>query len=228
MNRSIYVVPIAIAAAGIVLALSLYIVRVHRLALVPKGSAAQMQPITSADHIIGKPDAPVIIVEYADIDDQYSKDFQQVMEQLMIDYGPGGKVAWVYRHFPLINSDENSETHAEAAECAASVGTPHDFWAFIDAIQSAAPGAAQFDPNDYDTITTALNIPFDTFNTCLTNHQFADKVAKDGNDALAVGASGSPYSIILVKGGKPIPVDGALSYASLKKIVDQAIAQAGS
>ena len=64
----------------------------------PKGP---IRPIDEKDHIRGNPNAPIVILEYSDYDCPFCKAFHETMVKVMNAYGPGGKVAWVYRHFPL-------------------------------------------------------------------------------------------------------------------------------
>ena len=93
--------PIVIIVAGFIVATAIYSVRIG--AHVNKGSQAPevVRPVSPEDHIIGNPSAPIVLVEYADIDSEYSKKLQLIMEQLMTEYASGNKVAWVYRHFPV-------------------------------------------------------------------------------------------------------------------------------
>lgn len=65
------------------------------------GDLEKMTPISSSDHIRGNPDAPVKIVEYSDTECPFCKRFQTTMQQVMNEYGKDGKVAWVYRHYPI-------------------------------------------------------------------------------------------------------------------------------
>ncbi|MDB5265943.1 MAG: oxidoreductase [Parcubacteria group bacterium] len=225
-NRNRWFLPGAIIVAGIMIAISVYVVRATHVLGPPKGDVSALAPITSQDHIIGSPSASVVIVEYADIDSSYSKSFQKVMEQLMVTYGPTGKVAWVYRHFPLIDEYPNSEQHAEAAECASSLGNANAFWSFIDFLQTYAPDNQQFDPSGYDNVAQALGIDTVRFDSCLGAHTYQTRVNADISNAIAIGASGSPYTVIVIHGQKSIPLSGSLPYDAMKKIVDQAIAKA--
>jgi protein-disulfide isomerase len=218
-KRSAWFIPGAIIAAGLMIAVSVYVVRTTHVLGVPAGSA-------TTDHLIGNPSAPVVIVEYADIDSSYAKSFQATMEQLMTEYGASGKVAWVYRHFPLVDTHQYSEQHAEAAECATSLGKPDTFWRFIDMLQSRAPANQEFDPNGYDDVVSTLGLDAHAFDLCMTNGTFATHVRTDIDDAIAIGAEGSPYSVVVIHGQKPIPLSGALPYAAMKKILDSAIASA--
>lgn len=225
-SREAWFIPGAIIAAGLVLALAVYVHRTHTVEGSVTADITLMHPVSQADHIVGNPDAPVKLVEYSDIDSSYSKTFQQTMEQLMAQYASGGQVAWVYRHLPLIDQHVYAEEHAEAAECAASLGGPSMFWRFIDALNSQAPGDLQFDPANYDSVVSSLGLLPQSFDACMKAHTYQQKVSEDFENGIAIGAGGSPFTVLLVKGQAPITLNGALPYDGLKKIVDQAIGMA--
>lgn len=224
-NRNAWFIPGAIIVAGVILAGSIYFVRSSHVLGLPDGDVTALRPLAANDHRIGNPTAPVVIVEYADIDSSYAKSFQATMEQIMAEYAPAGKVAWVYRHFPLVDQHLNSEQHAEAAECAGSLGNENSFWSFIDLVQSRAPANQQFSPDGYDDVVKTLGIDTAKFNACMTARTFRTRVSDDISNAITIGANGSPYSVVLIKGQKSIPPDGALPYDAMKKIIQQAIAK---
>ncbi len=223
-SQNEWFLPGAIVLAGIILAGAIYITR-HHAPLPTVGDPEAANPVSLSDHVYGNPAAPIVIIEYADIDSSYSKDFQQVMEEVMANYGPSGNVAWVYRHFPLSGADPNDGEHAEAAECVAALGGTPDFFKFIDAIQAAAPGDNIFDPSGYDTIVSGLGISTGSFNSCLSAHTYQKVVAEDYNNAVAVGATGSPYNILEVRDQKPIVISGSVPYDTMKEVLDQSIAK---
>src|SRR6266704_3569276 len=108
--RSAITLPGAIIIAGAIVAIA--IIWVKKPAATPSVTSDQMAsagqlaevnmlPVTAADHILGNPNAPIKIVEYSDPSCPFCKMFNPVMEQVMTQYGPGGKVAWIYRSFPL-------------------------------------------------------------------------------------------------------------------------------
>ena len=220
-----WLVPGAIIAAGILIAFAVYVTH-HHAAIIQNGNPEAVAPVNpTTDHFVGNPTAPVVVIEYADIDSEYSKGFQQVMEQIMLTYGSTGQVAWVYRHFPLVGIDTNSEEHAEAAECVASLSNNSKFFAFIDALQVAAPGDSQFNPQGYDSVVSSLGISTGSFDDCCHRHNFRKKVAADYANGQAVGTSGTPFSVVLVKGQKPFTISGELPYDSMKIIIDKALAE---
>lgn len=221
--RKEWILPGAIIFAGIILAVAIFVTQ-HHIGTNTNGNPKAALPVSTNDHVLGKPTAPIVVIEYADIDSPYAKDFQQVMEEVMQKYGSNGNVAWVFRHFPFASDDPNAEEHAEAAECVAAEGGSDGFFGFIDAMQAAAPGDNIFDPKGYDTLVQNLGLSTGSFDTCLTAHTYKKAVQTDYDNAIAVGATGSPYSIIEIKGQAPIVIAGSVPYSTMEKIIDTALA----
>jgi len=217
--------PVVIILAGSVVAFSLYVVRIRNNVEHGSGQPEAVRPVTAEDHIIGNPAAPIVIVEYSDIDSAYGKKLQLTMEQLMTEYATGNKVAWVYRHFPVTTIHADSAMHALAAECAASISTPSTFFGFIDALNAAAPGATTFNPKGYGLIVTQLGLSKEKFDACVSSQTFIENVHADYANALASGATASPYIVLVVQGEKPRSIEGAPPYKTLKEIIDGEIAR---
>lgn len=224
-TREAWFIPGAIIVAGLILAVTVYATRANDLPGDVVGDPSLMRPVSDIDHIVGNPSAPVVLVEYADIDSAYTKSFQATMEQLMTEYGPSGNVAWVYRHLPLIDQHPYAAQHAEAAECVASLGGPTIFWRFISTLHAAAPDDQQFNPRNYTSAVEALGILPQSFESCMTDHRYQERVASDFANGIAIGAGGSPFSVLLVEGHPPVTIDGSVSYEAMKKILDEAIAE---
>ncbi|MEX0919080.1 MAG: thioredoxin domain-containing protein [Candidatus Paceibacterota bacterium] len=92
-----------------------------------------LRPISPTDHIQGSPDAPVIILEYSDIDCPFCARFHQTMKQVRATYDDD-QVAWVFRHFPLDNLHPEARRKAEAAECVAELAGEEAFWDYLNKI----------------------------------------------------------------------------------------------
>src|SRR5690349_16280049 len=86
----------------------------------------------SRDHIYGNPDAPISLVEYSDFECPFCKRFHSTAKEIIDAYG--GKVNWVYRHFPLSMHNPGAEKQAEASECVAQLGGNDAFWKYANAI----------------------------------------------------------------------------------------------
>jgi len=223
--RHDYFLPGAIILAGLILSFAIFMIRTEATPKLGAGTPEMTRPVSPVDRIIGNPEAKVKLVEYADIDSEYSKQFQATMQQLMSEYAAGGEVAWVYRHFPLLDQHAAAASHAEAAECAGFLGDDDAFWRFIDALQSAAPGESQFPIEGYASVAAQLGLPQVEFETCLQNGRFTKKVYDDSTNAMEAGAEGTPYTVVLVEGQEPVGIQGALPYEDMKRVINEALAK---
>ena len=220
--KSSFTIPIAIILGGIVVAVALYFSMRHTITLSGSGNPELVRAIGANDHILGNPVAPVMIVEYTDFYCEFCKNFSDTLHQVIASDGADGKVAWVFREFPLIEIHPNAFSSARAAECAAQVAGNDAFWKFADELFANQPA----DPTTYGTLAASAGISSDAFATCYANASTTldARISADRQNALDVGAGGTPYSLILVKGHTPIVMDGAYSYDAVKQLLDQALA----
>lgn len=223
--RRDFLLPGAIVLGGLIIAFAVYAIRTDAPPRLGNGTPDRVRAVTPVDQMIGNPEAPIKIVTYADIDSPRSKTFQATMQQIMSEYVADGRITWVYRHFPLLDQYAASASHAEAAECAGFIGGSDTFWRFIDALQMGAPGESQFPVSGYETVARQLGIPFSELETCLTNGRFTQKVYSDSENALATGAKGAPYIILLIEGVEPLAVQGGLPYEDMKRVITEALAR---
>lgn len=223
--KSSATIPLAIIFGGIIVALAIY-------ASVPKrpstntagGNPALVRPVGVNDHILGNPAAKVMIIEYADFDCEYCKGFDDTLHQIIANAGTNGNVAWVYREFPLSEIHPNALKDAEAAECVASVAGNDAFWKFKTVLFANQP----IDPTQYGVYAQKAGIVGDAFSACVAQvpADIDKRIQADRQNALDVGAQGTPYSLILVAGKAPIVMNGGYSYDAAKQLVDEALAGA--
>ncbi len=221
--KTSFTVPIAIIIGGIVVAGSVYFsIKKSVFPISNNGNPALVRPVSANDHLLGNPAAPVVVVEYADFDCEFCKNFSDTMNQIIANEGANGRVAWVYREFPLIEIHPNAFSSAEAAECAAKTAGNDAFWKFADALFASQPA----DPSQYGTLAASAGIRGNDFATCFENASttVATRINADRQNALASGAVGTPYSLILVNGQTPVVMTGAYSYDAVKQLIDQALA----
>jgi hypothetical protein len=81
------------------------------------------------DHIIGNPNAPILIIEYSDLECPYCKKFGETMKEIVAE--SNGQVAWVYRHWIV---HQGAVAKAAAAECVAKLNGNDSFWKYIDLV----------------------------------------------------------------------------------------------
>jgi protein-disulfide isomerase len=181
----------------------------------------KMNPVTTADHIRGSASAQVIVVEYSDTECPFCKRFHTTLQQLMTEYN--GKVAWVYRHYPLDQLHSKARKEAEATECAAELGGNDKFWAYLDRLMEVTPANNGLDPAELPNIAQFVGLDRAAFTACLSSGRHAQKIEAHVQNAIATGGGGTPWSIVVTKSGKKYPVNGALPYANLKQVIDQAL-----
>ncbi len=83
-------------------------------------------PVGPRDHVRGPRDAPVTVVEYADVECPYCQRVEPVLRQLLEQRDD---VRVVYRHFPLVEPHPHAYSAALALEAAAEQGR---FWELHD------------------------------------------------------------------------------------------------
>lgn len=227
MERSSWILPGAIVLSGAIIAIAVYAVRSNPAISAPERNPEIVRPVSPEDHLVGNPEAPVVVVEYADLDSEFTKRFQKAMAQLMTEYGPSGQVAWVFRHLPLVDIHRNAGRHAEAAECAAELAGEDAFWRFIDLMHARAPRDTEFDPRGYSDLADQLGISGEALESCVTSGRHAARVEADFKNALDAGADATPYLVLFVEGQDPVTISGSMPYESLKRVIDQKLGQIG-
>ena len=187
------------------------------------GAADFIKPVSSQDHIRGNPQAPVKIVEFSDTECPLCKRFQPTMKKIVDEYGKSGKVAWVYRHFPIDEIHPKARKEAEATECANELGGDAKFWAYLDRIFEITPSNNNLDPAQLPRIAEDVGLNRAQFEQCLNSGRYAQHVAADLADALDSGGQGTPYSIVIAPNGKKFVIAGAQPYAVVKLVIDIAL-----
>ena len=229
-------VPIAIVVAGIFVAGALFFAG---QSATPKTGdinqngggdnvAHNVTPVSNTDHILGNPDADIVIVEYSDIECPFCKQFHVTMQQIMKDYGDSGQVAWVYRHFPLSQIHPNAPRLAEASECVAELGGNTAFWSFLDEVFATAPGNARFPMAQLTETAGKVGVNAEAFDSCLASERHRGAVEAGFNNAIATGGQGTPHNIVITKGGQVVALPGAQSYATVKSVIEAVLAESGS
>lgn len=186
----------------------------------PTGQAGQInnRPVDKTDHIRGSNGASVTMIEYSDLECPFCKRFHPTMQQLLADYK--GKVRWVYRHFPLAQLHSKAPKEAEATECVAKLGGEEAFWKYVDKIYEITPSNNGLDPAQLPKLAGEVGVNVAAFQKCLDSGEMTAKVAANEQDALNAGGQGTPYSILITKDGKKVPVSGALPIEQIKSLID--------
>ncbi len=187
------------------------------------GSLDALKPIAAIDHILGDPKAPIKIVEFSDTECPFCKRFHETMHQAVKEYD--GKVAWVYRHFPLDQLHSKARKESEATECAGELGGNVKFWAYLDRLFTVTPSNNGLDPAELPKIAEYVGLDGVKFSACLESGKYAKHIQDDLDDATATGGNGTPWSILIAPNGKKYPINGAQPYENVKQAIDAALLQ---
>lgn len=186
------------------------------------GDLELMKPVSGADHIRGNPNAPVKIVEYSDTECPFCKRFQSTMNEVMSTYGTDGKVAWVYRHFPIDQLHSKARKEAVAMECANELGGNDKFWEYADRLYEVTPANNGLDPAELPKIAEYVGLDKSKFSTCLGSTKYDKHIQDEVENAQATGGNGTPWSIVVGKDGRKYPLSGAQPIATIKQLIDLA------
>lgn len=179
----------------------------------------EIAPITEQDHITGGVNPDIILVEFSDIECPFCKVYHETMNKVVKDYN--GKVAWVYRHFPLDNIHPKARKEAVATECAAELGGNDKFWEYLNKVIEITPSNNGLDLALLPKIATDIGLDKSKFETCLNSGKYDAKIESQYQDGIKTGVKGTPHTIVITKDGKMEALTGAQPYSTVKATIDR-------
>lgn len=174
--------------------------------------------VTTEDWIRGDKKASITIIEYSDTECPFCKRFHTTLTSIV--EANKGTVNWVYRHFPLASLHAKAPKEAEALECAGKLGGNEGFWKYLDRLMEITPGNDGLDAAQLPEIAKFVGLNVAKFNTCYESGEMAAKVQAQYTDAVNAGGRGTPFSVIIGKDGKSVPLSGALPDAQVQAAID--------
>jgi protein-disulfide isomerase len=168
-------------------------------------------------YAIGRVDAPVTLVEFADFQCPFCKKFHtEAYSELKKNYIDTGKVRFVSRDLPL----EFHPFALKAAEAARCAGDQNKYWELRDALYSnAAP------PNDevINKSVETLSLDKSALQSCLASEKYKADVQKDATEAVTLQISGTP-TFVLAKTAKDkldgVRIVGAQPFVTFRTVIE--------
>lgn len=189
--------------------------------------AKSARPVTAGrDHIRGDLTAPVSLIEYSDFECPYCKRFNDTPKALLERFG--GKLNWVWRHFPLPFHEPAARREAIASECAADLGGNDAFWKYADALfaNTRSNGHGLPDGKSLQMLAAADGLDAGAFSRCLTQGEVAKHIDEDAADGQQAGISGTPTTVVRNnRTGATEVVVGALPAEALAAAVERVLGQ---
>jgi protein-disulfide isomerase len=173
---------------------------------------------------LGKPDAPVTLVEFSDYQCPFCRrHVTSTFVELKKDYVDSGKVRYVYRDFPIDQIHPEARKAAEAAHCAGDQGK---YWEMHEVLFAKQ---RQLKPEDLKVHAGAIGVDRATFDACLDQGKYAKAVNDDEAAGTSVGVTGTP-TFFIGKTGADGTIEGtrlvgAQPMAAFRRVIDQLLAQ---
>lgn len=165
------------------------------------------------DHIVGSPNAEIVLVEYLDFECPYCQIIEESFEKIVNE--SNGSVAWVMRNLPLKQIHAEAEPAAHASECVAEQKGSEGYRQFV---KTALAHQQQLGKDFYEQTASALGVDMTQYRTCISSQKYKSKIDAQAADAMKNGAQGTPFTVVYGN-GKQVPIPGALPYEQLKSII---------
>lgn len=178
-------------------------------------AGAQERSGISAGHVLGDPDAPVTVVEFADFACSACGQFwRETWPRVRAELVETGRVSW--RHVPFLLGFRHGDKATKAAECAADQGA---FWPMLDLIfSSQAQWMKERKPDALlKGLGERLELDQGVFEVCYDKDGGKDRTRASNRAARAAGVRGTPT--FFVNGH---PAVGALDFAHFLEVVERA------
>lgn len=173
-----------------------------------KAASGEPADIAAGEPFLGPSNAPVTIVEYADLTCPYCKIFaNNTLHQILDNYPT--QVRFVYKDYPLTLIHPFAMKAAIAGQCAYKQGK---FWQMHDLIMA---NQDSLDDNLLADFASQIFLDTDSFNTCYSNQETLSEVENDLAEGSQRGVSGTPTFYINEQ-----EIAGAYPYETFKAIID--------
>ena len=120
---------------------------------------------------------------------------------------------------PLEQLHSKAKTEAIAVECVSKLKGPKTAFEYLNKIFEITPSNNGLDLEKLPALAKDLGVNEGEFKSCLDKKETLDKVEKDAKEAMALGAQGTPFTVIEFQGQKT-SFSGSLTKEQLKTIID--------
>jgi protein-disulfide isomerase len=168
------------------------------------------ETVNTNDHIQGKKDAKVTLVEYGDYECPYCGQAYPIVKELQKIEGT--KLKFVFRNFPL----EQVHPHAVPAACAAEAAAKQGkFWEMHDLLYE---NQEALEDNDLLIYAKELKLDIPQFTKDMESDEIKNKVEVDFMSGVRSGVNGTPTFFI-----NGIRHDGSYELPFLKEAIAMAL-----
>ena len=177
--------------------------------------------------VVGEPDAPITIIEFADFACPHCQNYRPIIEQVIIDYVATGQAKFEFRIFPTAGG-QYTYFAGQALECInhQNVGL---FWQAYEVLYDYAENG-DYDETIAQQLSDEYGLDYQKLLNCI---QFALQTQTDIQLAQELGVSGTPA--VMMREGDEAPQfitlgsrtysSGGVAYEVLAEIIEAANAE---
>ncbi len=213
MNEKL-IIPISIIIAGLLIGGAFFVS--NKKAAAPVSDGTEKTEVTDditkvdieKDHILGNPNAEVFVIEYSDLECPFCKRFFDVTEKLKDDFASDGRVAFVWRNFPLYKPVNGRIPHASAgkqaaaAECVADLGGNDKFFDFVGKVFETSKSNGAYPLDTLADVAESIGVDKVAFSECFDSGSKDDLIEAQYQSAINAGLGGTPSVFVQTKSGE--------------------------
>jgi len=174
----------------------------------------------ASNHVYGKADSKVTVVEYGDFECPACAAYVPIVQQIKANYED--KIAFQFRHFPLVQIHQNAMAASRAAEAASKQGK---FWEMHDLLYgqqdawAKSPNAASI----FEDYATQLSLSIDQFKADMAAQSTLDTINADVREGQKLNVTGTPTFVINGQKVEQTPQ----TYEAFAALIDAALKEQG-
>lgn len=183
-------------------------------------SQSEQERLVAAGHLIGEPTAPVTLIEFADFQCPFCRDFWSTnLQAIKREFIDTGKAKLYFHHMAFIGQE--SERAAQASECAAEQGR-FDNYHDILFLQQGPENQGHLSQVTLESFASAIQLDVNSFSSCLSSNRYLNEIRSDTQSAGRAGINSTPT--LVVDGNL---VENALNLAEVRRAIQAAVDKAG-
>jgi protein-disulfide isomerase len=140
--------------------------------------------VKADDHVLGRADAPVTVLEYGDYECPYCRGAARDVREMLERYPD--TVRFVFRNFPIPQLHPHAEEAAEAAEAA---GAQRKFWEMYELLLEPS---SRLDLGSLLDYAADLGLDVGRFRHEVTGHAYAEKIERNVREGVEDGVNATP------------------------------------
>jgi protein-disulfide isomerase len=199
-NRPLLIVAvIAVVAVVLVVVWQLLAVAPSNSSPFARYEAIPQQRLADGGFVLGNPDAPITVIEFADFACPHCQDYSPVIHNIIDKYVASGQAKFEYRMFISAADPTYGPYAAQLAECA-SEQVDGGFFAAHDVLFEIGRARGRFNDQTARTVADRVGLNYSELLNCA---QDADQFQFDQNMGINLGVQSTPTIMVRYGNGDP-------------------------